>query len=168
MFKYTKYNKYRYLRGKLMDIKVSGGKSAKTRRLIKQAAEFYGHLLMSRRMVSSICLDIKIKTKLDEDADGYCHFDDHVDGYRFFEIELQNKKDAEELLTVLAHEMTHLKQWACGEMKQGKIMAHKTIWHGQAFYDSEVDYWDTPWEIEAFGREKGLVMKYVCTFGYPK
>jgi hypothetical protein len=26
--------------------------------------------------------------------------------------------------------------------------------------DNQVDYWDTPWEIEAHGREKGLFTRF--------
>lgn len=152
-----------------MDIKVTGGKGSKIRRIMKEAAEYYGHMLMTRRMAESIDLVVRIRKKLDdEDIDGYCSYEDHENGVRYFEIEIKMNKDLEEMLTVLAHEMTHLKQWATGEMKQGRILAHKTTWKGTTYIDDDVDYWDRPWEIEAFGRERGLFLRYVMTFGYPK
>ena len=57
----------------------------------------------------------------------------------------------------LAHELTHAKQYMTGELydyADGGVRWRKERYE----YDPESnrDYYDSPWEIEAFGREWGL------------
>jgi hypothetical protein len=63
-------------------------------------------------------------------------------------------------LRTICHEMVHVKQYAKGEMKQMWKPARTTKFQGVYFSD-DMDYWDTPWEIEAFGRESGLYTRWV-------
>jgi len=55
--------------------------------------------------------------------------------------------------------MVHVKQWAKGEMyeylKSGLIRFHKT-----KFDADNINYWDYPWEIEAFGKQLGLFVRF--------
>lgn len=74
----------------------------------------------------------------------------------------------------LAHEMVHVKQWYTGEMRDD-YEAMTTFWakSKKTFIRDETDpdalsYWDWPWEIEAHGREVGLVEQYVDAKGYRK
>lgn len=158
---YTKIHKYPYKRGDLMDITVTGVRSKKTKRIIAKAAEFYGSLLLSKRMANTICLDIKLMKKLDDpDTEGYCQFIERDVGYRLFEIELLKDVPLEEILRNLAHEMVHLKQFATGELDYNVKPAHISKWHGLSVNEKTVNYWDLPWEIEAFGREKGLFYRF--------
>ena len=64
------------------------------------------------------------------------------------------------MLTVLAHEMVHVKQYAKGEMKD-YIRMKSVKFQGKIYNDEEMDYWDHPWEIEAHGREKGLYYRFI-------
>ena len=62
------------------------------------------------------------------------------------------------LLINLAHEFVHIKQWAKNEMYEysepNKVRFMKKV------YDMEdMDYYDYPWEIEAFGRQLGLFIR---------
>ena len=55
-----------------------------------------------------------------------------------------------------------MKQWAKGEMYEyaepGKVRFMKTK------YDmNDLNYWDFPWEIEAFGKQLGLFVRF-CEF----
>lgn len=64
-------------------------------------------------------------------------------------------RDKEELATVLAHEMVHVKQYAKGQLVQ-KIRKNKPaqfLWLGKACKKS---YYERPWELEAFGRQQIL------------
>jgi hypothetical protein len=56
--------------------------------------------------------------------------------------------------------MVHLKQYAKSEMKD-KLYKRKyvTLWKGQIYED--ISYWDSPWEIEAYGLENSLVAKFL-------
>ena len=64
------------------------------------------------------------------------------------------------LLVTLAHEMVHCKQFAYGELKDVLVKKQlRTFWRGQDYHD--VDYWDHPWEFEAFGLETSLAAKFL-------
>jgi hypothetical protein len=72
---------------------------------------------------------------------GYaCHLDD--DDY---EVEIKRSLRMRDMLTTLAHELVHVKQYVKGEMPD-------SITAG--------DYWDRPHEIEAHGRELGLFIRW--------
>lgn len=152
-----------------MDITVTGVRSKKTQATLKKAAEYYGSLLMNRRTAKTVVLDIVVKPKLDDpDAEGYCQFLERDVGYRLFEIELVKNVPMEELLRNLAHEMVHLKQFATGELNYNVKPAHISKWHGISVNENVVSYWDLPWEIEAHGREKGLLHRFVSKYNIYK
>lgn len=58
------------------------------------------------------------------------------------------------MMMTLAHEMVHVKQFAMGELEE-----NMNVWKGKRF-SGKTDYWDTPWEIEAHGREYGLWSRF--------
>jgi hypothetical protein len=61
----------------------------------------------------------------------------------------------ERLLLTLAHEMVHVKQYAKGQVKnnsQGKVR----FWMGKSV---RKDYYEQPWELEAFSKERILANK---------
>ena len=164
-FQYTKTFNYRYLKGALMDITVKGHRSSKLKDELANAAEFYGSILLPRRVAKTVVLDIELKGKLDDNAAGYCEYHDKERSVKYFVIELDKKEEKENLFKNLAHEMVHLKQFALGELSDGFVFSRTTRWHNTRFVDSKIDYWDQPWEIEAYGRELGLYSRYVETFG---
>jgi len=57
--------------------------------------------------------------------------------------------------------MVHLKQYAKGELKDYIKPARMIGWMGEKYLMEELDYWEQPWEIEAYGREKGLYFKFM-------
>jgi hypothetical protein len=73
-----------------------------------------------------------------------------------------HSKSANEKLSTLAHEATHVKQYAVGHLDH---LGHNTIWRGKVWKNKVKDetdtYFDSPWEIEAYGMERGLVYRYV-------
>lgn len=164
-FHYTRTFNYRFSIGTLMDVEVKGHRSSKLKHELATAAEFYASILLPRRVANNVCLDILLKNKLDDNASGYCEYADKQGAQRFFVIELDKKTNKEDLLKNLAHEMVHLKQFALGELSNGFVFSRSTTWHDRRFEDNKIDYWDQPWEIEAYGRELGLFSRYVETFG---
>ena len=125
--------------------------------LVKQGAEFYGEVLLGKRMAKNICLDIKLTKNLKkkEQAYGYCHIVDHsLARPREFMIELDAsmKYTFDQILTWLAHEMVHLKQFVRGELcdyETGRVQ-----WKSRSF--GKVHYNDQPWEKEAYRLEDEL------------
>ena len=68
------------------------------------------------------------------------------------------------LLIDLGHELVHVKQYINGEMfdyKNGDVR-HKGIIFASTYMEDEEVYYDSPWEIEAYGREYGLY-KMFCS-----
>lgn len=71
-----------------------------------------------------------------------------------FEILISSGLTAATILTTLAHEMVHIKQFVFKELNYEGI-----CWKGEPL---PLDYYDDPSEIEAYGREVGLYHKYKC------
>lgn len=68
------------------------------------------------------------------------------------------------ILSHIAHELVHVKQFALGEYYHPRdYVKHKDICYylGKRYDISRVDYWDRPWEIEALGRSTGLVVQWM-------
>jgi hypothetical protein len=61
----------------------------------------------------------------------------------------------ENLIITLAHEMVHVKQYARGQITHGKNLKSK-FWMGQRI---KSQYYDSPWEIEAYSKERVLANK---------
>jgi len=65
-----------------------------------------------------------------------------------------------ELLRALAHEMVHVKQYVMGELT---YRTHGMVWKKVTYApDNIFDYFETPFEIEAYGREKGLLVAFLA------
>jgi hypothetical protein len=69
-------------------------------------------------------------------------------------VAVDSRLDVETMATVLAHEMVHVKQYAKGQLK---VAGSRFQWLGKPFTGS---YYDSPWEIEAFSRERLLSNKF--------
>ena len=126
-------------------------------RAIGSAALFYSEVLLGSRMEKNIYLDIKLTKgmKQKEKAYGFCHIvDDNISKPREFMIELDAsmKYSFDQILTWLAHEMVHLKQFVRGELfdyETGRVQ-WKSRTYGRVHYD------DQPWEKEAYRLEGEL------------
>ena len=153
-----------------MEIEVTGHRSTRFKRLVSQAVEYYCSRLMSKRMLNTLYIDIEFKKKLDDDEDfeAFCSYHGKEDGVRSFTIEIKKGLTTRDILTYLAHECVHVKQFATGEMKDGAVYAITTRWKGKEINEQKVDYWDHPWEIEAYGREKGLYSRFINSSGLIK
>jgi hypothetical protein len=64
-------------------------------------------------------------------------------------------------LMVLAHELTHVKQYARGEMVDSARQSAVIRWYRKPVDFDKTPYYDQPWEVEAIGRELGLYTYYV-------
>ena len=63
----------------------------------------------------------------------------------------------QELVQVIAHEMTHVKQYEYDDLELG---VNQCYWKGE-LYDEKVEgYWFLPWEIEARGYEMAFWSLY--------
>ena len=122
---------------------------------LKRAAEYYAKSLMSEKMLDII----SIKIKFDKDIGVYgragvlrCNESGRP---RDFEIELHPYIGAHDILETLAHEMVHIKQFAYNETNE-----NLDRWMGSRIPE-DTDYYDEPWEIEAYGKSPGIFTKFV-------
>lgn len=78
---------------------------------------------------------------------------------REFVIRLDAGINEVDLLKTVAHEMVHVKQIARKELVE-LIKTPYYRFHSE-YYHKFIDYFDKPWEIEAHGREEGLVVRWL-------
>ena len=138
------------------------GSNKYNRKLIEAATWWYADKLMGKRLMSGLEIHINLRKNLidKEDCEGTATWeDDYCDRPKEFTIELDVTYSIRDALITLAHEMVHVKQWAKGEMyeylKPGLVRFHKT-----KFDIDNIDYWDYPWEVEAFGKQLGLFIRF--------
>lgn len=139
-----------------MLVSVSGLRSKRFENIVLKATEYYLSMLVPRHISHHIQIDIEFESRLDEKADGYCEVTGHNRRQkpREFLIQIHKNKSQRYMLMTLAHEMVHVKQYAMGELAE-----NMNAWKGRRVH-SKTDYWDTPWEIEAHGREAGLYTRF--------
>jgi len=150
-----------------MQITITGmlGKR-KEKALLKEAAEFFAHQLMDPRMVRNLTIDIEVRQNLN--VDGECVDEDGVRNPRWFTIGLKSQ-GIDEMIKILGHEMVHVKQHAKNELQSGIMtltrggLRMSSKWQGELWKPKakECPYYDSPWEIEAYGREVGLFQKWL-------
>ena len=145
------------------------GSNKSVRKLIEIAAWYYAEKLMGKRTIANLEIHIKLKRGLykKDNTEGTAIWEDESYRPKEFTIELDCGVKIRNMLITLAHEMVHIKQWAKGEMYEyavpGKVRFMKTK------YDmNDLDYWDYPWEIEAFGRQLGLFVRFCEDNGFAK
>lgn len=143
-----------------MHIEIEGkSKNVKRKRIIK-AAEFYASVLLTPRLSKSIDITIKLDKEEFKDSHygGFCEWMDRRNKPREFLITLDKRMDEEIILIMLAHEMVHVKQHAKGELTD---KGQHQRYNGVSYDTEEMEYWDFPWEIEAYGKEKGLYFRFL-------
>ena len=130
-------------------VNVSGGQPYQRKRV-----ESIVHYCIAKLMPRMQTLDIDVRlANLKGEAYGYCLSLDK----RTFELEIEKKLNLKTLLTTVAHEMVHVKQFARGELYENSANKHR--WQG-TWLNKDPEYWDAPWEIEAHGREIGLFVRW--------
>lgn len=122
-----------------------------------EAAQFYASKL---NIPSDTIIAIGLYKELD--VAGYCIFrEDSTMPYYMIGLDVGcEDEDGEDPISVLAHEMVHVKQYVTGELvDKGK----HCLWKGKKFEEFEADseqYFFSPWEVEAFGMQVGLYRLY--------
>lgn len=119
---------------------------------IRDAVNFWLPFLLSKRIIDK--LDIKIFNRQKLDVRGSAVSDDDKEVHpRKFTIELRANMRRSDLLSTLAHELVHIKQFAKNQntMYNTPVVMRK---------DLSDHYWFSPAEIEAYGMEVGLYFKY--------
>lgn len=132
---------------------------------LERSARFYANRLFHPRTIPNLRLDIEVRTKI---ADlGNCANEEDKKNPRWFTIQLRDDDDSD-IENTLAHEMVHAKQYAYNQLEKRLVVTSRgfklvSFWMGEPWKpkkDQDV-YFDSPWEIEAYGREVGLFHAWV-------
>jgi hypothetical protein len=154
-------------------------------RMVRDYARFVLNRMVRRGIQNKSIVNIKIleEQELKDEAEklelkeykAWCTYDG-VDekGLKKFTIVLNRKRmnkiakrpisRLKNVLIDLGHELVHVKQYLNNEIfdyKNGDVR-HKGIKFDSSYLLDEGKYYDSPWEIEAYGREWGLY-KMFCT-----
>jgi len=156
-----------------MEIKVHARNiDDKLRVAIYAMTEFaMARLVPSKRLRNNVSIDVHLKhheeggeAMLSEDANRYRprdfkvivdHHQAEIDDYG------RTRTDTEwghTILRTLAHELVHVKQYLVGDLTwRDKGM----LWKGVMFAPEYLtDQLETPYEVEAYGKEKGLLVSF--------
>jgi hypothetical protein len=130
--------------------------------LIKSLGEYIINKFFTKPKQDKLNIEVTFKKNLFKKTNQFanCIWEDEY--YRPFDFTIQIDPDQkiQLLLNSLAHELVHVKQWAKGEFYQLQRERSVYKFNGQRFDTEKIDYWDTPWEIEAHGRAIGLVVQW--------
>ena len=143
----------------------------------------YGMLEYSRVKLFPRHKNISVKLHLREhvvDGETYIdEFDDRrnprdfrivIDPYKLamdeYDRTLSDKEWFHKLLRTVAHEMIHVKQYLRRELT---CKTKGLFWKGNAVdWSTELDYYNAPHEVEAYGREKALFLGYLVIWNQIK
>lgn len=140
-----------------MEIEVLNCKDKRLEDYVIRSIEFYGKkLIKNTRIYNNIHIEVQFTSDIKDMGSA------SIDGYnsakkaRDFLIEINNKISGKNVLMTLAHEMIHIKQYVYGEMDD-----QLSMWKGEIVDENAMEYYDHPWEIEAYGKEQGLFSGFV-------
>ena len=133
-----------------MFLTISGKPSKISRKTVKAAMGFYADYLMKNHEKVDVYLDFEKGYLKSQGNQADCCNDDG----KQFTITVDADMGERSVLMALAHEMVHVKQHC--QDKFGFNNRKRMYRFGGNYYPEDMNYWDAPWEIEAFGRELGL------------
>lgn len=141
-----------------MKILISGKYDKVCKAEVKFATAFFANYLMGEKLAKNLTITLRFEAQGDM-AEGHCVPLDPGNKFRTFEIGINPNMKRMKFLQCLAHEMVHVKQYAKGELST----AFSTAMYNGKIYplsSSFEDYLNWPWEIEAYGRDRSLVLFY--------
>ena len=121
------------------------------------AVDWMMDLLVSSQMKRHLTINLILKKK--KGLKGLTEFIDCEKKPREFKVIIDPTLSRKSQLSTLAHELVHVKQFAKLELR-GWTIGSKQKWKEDFIDHDEVSYWDFPWEIEAYGKEIGMYIRY--------
>ena len=130
-------------------------------------------LIPSKRLRDNLTINIHLRhhsnegeAKIDSETNRYRprSFRIYLDHHRMETNEMTGEERTStewfvEILKTLAHELVHVKQYVMGELRwRDAGLLYKGINHDP---ENLEEYFELPYEIEAYGREKGLLYGFL-------
>lgn len=153
-----------------MHVFVEGG-TTKQRSLVEEAAAFFLRTLLPKQTSEQFQVFIVLRKdyykRYGTKADCCIDDDDEIAEKSAvpctFEICVDSSMNNHGILRSIAHECAHIAQWRQGILRESKTDHKVSYWRGQKYRLTSDNYWDMPWEVDAYGREIGLVERFVET-----
>lgn len=124
-----------------------------SKKLCRNAVEWFYDTYLKRYKIT---LEVLHKGLKRECVVGYCTVQDCDWRPRSFLIEIQSGLNEKDYIITLLHEMQHILQHIRGDLRDKRGIR---CWKG--IDCSELDYENSPWEIEAYQKEKELFNEYI-------
>ena len=145
----------------MIEVRVNGSsKDKQLGRVVKDSAQFFIKKLMPRKRRLKITIQL-VKNLLEtEGIHGDCLADDFSVNGRHYEFIIRidyTPDDIHTIITTLAHELSHVKQYAIGQLRFVYGHANISIWESVKFDSDILPYEKLPWEIDALKSEKALM-----------
>ena len=141
-----------------MKIDITGHSLRITNDEITHAAIFYANRLLTPNIINKIHLEINIR-KMQQNIYGYCEWMDNSYRPKEFLITLSKRLSHKNLLIFLAHEMVHVRQYATNQLFD--YISGNVRFCNQRYDTDNIDYFSSPWEIEAFDMQEKLYQEYL-------
>jgi len=145
-----------------MEINITSRLTKLEKKYVTEAVHFYMAKLIKKPLMKDLVINISCKRNLKDGDEGWCEVEGCNSKNRPIEFSIVIKKDESfrKMLMTLAHECVHVKQYTLRELSSSH-----DIFRGKKYKDN-IEYWESPWEIEAFGRERGLYTLFCEHYGY--
>jgi hypothetical protein len=147
-----------------MLIKVYGSGSKHLKTMAREATMHAANSFFDKRILENLEISLKFDSELlatTGDVAQMEWMDSHVRS-RVFGIYIDSNLSSFLKILSIMHEMVHVKQYAKGELFQSLKDGSLHKWNRKEWINEEkMSYWELPWEIEAHGREKGLMVSWL-------
>ena len=149
-----------------MRLLIEGGTKTH-RKHCRQFTRFFSNRFFSKELNKQISVKLKFIKKAEIAYGDECACMEWMDNNRQprrFTIYIYTppKVSLKYIVSTLAHEMVHVKQYVRNELVDlSSTDFNSSVFKNKRYNLNRVDYYDQPWEIEAFGRERGLTKEYL-------
>lgn len=155
-----------------MRLKIKGG-NKRQHYHCRQFVRFFCKRFFNPDVVDDLNIQIVIKhckkLSYNEDAASLEWLDNPRSPRKFvITMNVETKTNLNKLITYMAHEMVHVKQYIKNELVDLVSTDFELSVYKNKKYRTSMPYWDQPWEIEAYGRERGLTIEYFERMGIAK
>ncbi len=139
-----------------MHTKILGCTDKRFKPYVSRAIDYYGkYLIPNKRLYKNLSLTVKFNSKMDVYGTTSIVEYNNSNDPRVFLIQIHPGIGAREILSTLAHEMVHVKQFVYNEMNEDL-----NKWKTKKIDYTLMDYYSLPWELEAHGYEVGMMSKF--------
>lgn len=147
-----------------MLIKIYGSGTKRLKTLARDAVKHAAVNFFDKRILDNLEISIKFDNQLLATTGDVAQMEwmDNNVRARVFNLYVDGNLNNFLKILSLMHEMVHVKQYAKGELFQSLKDCNLHKWNRKEWIDeTKMSYWELPWEIEAHGREKGMLISWM-------